>query len=349
MIPVLEAVPNLSSGTDPAFLAEAIRVAEAAGAEVVDHSADRDHDRAVLTLLGPPDRIEEAGVALARLAAMRLDLREHRGVHPRVGALDVLPFVPLAGLSMEDAVRSAHRAGRRIAAEAGVPVWFYGAASHPPGRPLAELRRGGFELLAAGIPEGREPDLLPPTWSVPRVHPTAGGILVGARPVLLAWNVDVEGVPAAGLRRLASALRETGSGIEGLRVLALELPEQGRSQLSMNLENARERAPFEVFLAVEAAVEAEGGRVVRTEIIGLAPDELVVAAAADRLRTLDRTPPPVLSSLVARHRSRRFTEVAGRVLEAARRAGDDLPESLVEAMVALEAELLNPPDGTTVE
>jgi glutamate formiminotransferase len=349
MIPVLEAVPNLSSGTDPAFLEEAIRVADAAGADVVDHSADPDHDRAVLTILGAPARVEEAAVALARLAASRLDLRGHRGVHPRIGALDVLPFVPLQGLSMEDAVRSARRVGGRIAAEAGVPVWFYGAASDPPGRTLAELRRGGFELLAGGIPEGREPDLLPPGWDTPRVHPSAGGVCVGARPVLLAWNVDVEGVPADALRRLASTLRASSGGPEGLRVLALELPAQGRAQLSMNLEDARERAPFAVFRTIEAAVAAAGGRVVRTEIIGLAPDELVGGAAADRLRTLDRTPPPVLSSHVAGHLSRRATEAADRLLEAARRAADALPESLVEALAALEEELLNPPDGTTVE
>ncbi|TVP46858.1 MAG: glutamate formiminotransferase [Gemmatimonadales bacterium] len=349
MIPVLEAVPNFSIGPDPAFVEQARDRVEAAGAEVLDHSSDADHGRTVLTVVGAPARVENAAVALAHLAVERIDLRKHGGAHPRVGALDVLPLVPLAGLSLEDARDSAHRVGNRIAAEVGVPVWFYAEASEPRGRSLAELRRGGFEALVGGVPPGRRPDLLPDGGSPDRVHPTAGGACVGARPLLLAWNLDVVGVSGETLRRLAAELRESGGGIQGLRVLALELPGQRRSQLSMNLENARSRKPFAVFEEIERRVKSEGGRVTRTEVIGLAPDELLEGAAADRLRTLDRTPPPALSSLLALHLSRRASEAATALMEAVRCCPEPVPATLVAALEAMERELLNPPKREPVE
>jgi glutamate formiminotransferase len=343
MIPVLEAVPNLSSGRDPDLVLRAIGAIEAEGVDVFDASSDPDHNRSVLTFAGAPDRVEGAAVALARVALEGIDLNEHRGVHPRVGALDVLPFVPLQGLTMADARRVAHRVGRRIAHEVGIPVWFYAEASEPPGRRLSELRRGGFEALLSSIPPGREPDVLPPGESLPSVHATAGGVCVGARPPLLAWNVDVTGLRMPVLRGLAAELREAGGGIPGLRVLALELPRQRRMQLSMNLEDAARRDPFGVFRTIEARVEALGGRVVRTEVIGLPPDELLAAAAADRLRVLDRTPPLALSSLLAGHLSRRAAIAVRRAIDALRAPGGASTEAAVRILDALERELLNPP------
>lgn len=344
MIPVLEAVPNLSAGRDPDLVRRAVEAVESEGVDLLDISSDPDHNRAVLTFAGAPARVESAALALARVAVEGIDLRRHRGVHPRVGALDVLPFVPLEGLTLADARGVAHRVGRRIADELGVPVWFYAEASDPPGRRLAELRRGGFEALRAGIPPGREPDLLPPGCEVPTLHPTAGGTCVGARPLLLAWNVDVEGLPMTVLRGLAAELRESGGGFPGLRVLALELPGQRRTQLSMNLEDAGRRDPFAVFEAIEDRVGAFGGQVVRTEIVGLPPERLLASAAADRLRTLDRTPPPALSSLLAGHISRRASSAVRRAVESLRAAGAASAEAVADIADALERELLNPPD-----
>ena len=137
---------------------------ERPGVEVLDRSSDPDHHRSVVTLLGEPGAVEDAVFDAAALAVDAIDLRRHQGVHPRIGALDVLPFVPLAGLRMEDAVASAHRVGRRIADELRVPVYWYGAASTPPGRRLAALRRGGFEGLVEGTGTDRAPDLLPDDW-----------------------------------------------------------------------------------------------------------------------------------------------------------------------------------------
>lgn len=293
---LLETVPNISEGRDRALVRELADAMETAGAAVLDVTADADHNRAVITAVGAPAAIEEAGLAVARVAAERIDLRRHEGVHPRIGALDVLPFVPLAGLTLEAARASAHRVGRRIANEVGVPVFYYAHASEPRGRTLAELRRGGFEALARGWPEDRRPDECPPDWTHPGAHPSAGAICVGARRVLLAWNVFVSGVAFEELRSIARGLRETGGGFKGLRALALELPARGATQLSMNLEDVETASPLDVFRRIEAEVEARGGRIERTEVIGLVPDRLVLDAAADRLRLETDTTARLLSA-----------------------------------------------------
>ena len=182
MVPVLGAVPNLSAGRDRALVERLVESASRLGAEVLDASADPDHNRAVLTIIGPPASVEDASVELARIAVDEIDLSDHLGVHPRVGALDVLPFVPLMGLTLKHARASARRAGERITNEVGVPVFFYGEASDPPGRGLPELRAGGFENLVQGFPVDRMPDLLPKRWDHAGAHPSAGVTCVGAPP-----------------------------------------------------------------------------------------------------------------------------------------------------------------------
>ena len=281
---VLEAVPNFSVGGAGPVLERIVKAMQEAGATVLDWSADADHNRAVVTLIGTPDVVENAAVAGVAVAVRDIDLRGHRGVHPRIGAADVVPFVPLAGLSMADARASARRVGRRIAAELRVPVFYYGAAAEPPGRPLAELRRGGFEGMTAAWPAGRTPDELPPDWVEPGAHPTAGACCVGARAVLLAWNVNVEGITRAQAALIARGIRETTGGFHGLRALALELPSRGLVQISMNLEDVSATPPMTVLRRIEELLAPLGGRVVETEVIGMMPDELVLGAAAERLR-----------------------------------------------------------------
>jgi glutamate formiminotransferase len=281
---LMEAVPNLSEGRDMAVVEAAVEAVLEAGAEVLDWSADPDHNRSVLTLLGTPETIEAAALALARVAADRIDLRRHRGVHPRVGALDVLPFVPLVNASMEEARALAHRVGRAIRDEIGVPVYFYGRASSPPGRGLAELRAGGFEALAAGWPPGRQPDELPPGWAHAGAHPTAGAVCVGARDVLLAWNVVVRGVDLPGARAVARTIRASNGGFAGVRALALRLERRDAVQISMNIEDLKATDPLEVYRAIETSIASLGGTLGETEIIGLLPDGALHRAAAERLR-----------------------------------------------------------------
>ena len=331
MLPVLEAVPNFSEGKDLDRVRAVVEVITRAGVEVLDWSADPHHNRSVVTFIGEPQAVEAAAVAAAVFALAHIDLREHRGVHPRVGALDVLPFVPLQGLTLSDAAESAHRVGAELA-DLGLPVYFYGHASSPPGRRLAELRSGGFEALRDQFPEAREPDL---SAGRTGAHPTAGVTCVGAREGLLAWNLYVEGVELDRVRSLADEVRELGGGFASLRALALELEPGGRIQFSMNLEDMERTSPFDVFSFVEDRLQSWGGRVVGTEVIGMIPDPLVLPAAADRLHLRDSLPSRLLSARLARHVSERAVSRAEALLQAVSDEGDAQPARVREADLRL--------------
>jgi glutamate formiminotransferase len=342
MTPVLEAVPNFSEGRDPALVRHLVETLSAVDdVEILDWSADADHHRAVVTLVGPPAAVEEAAVRGAQVAVERIDLRSHQGAHPRVGALDVLPFVPLRGLSMDAAAASARRVGRRLAGM-GIPVYYYGEASDPPGRRLADLRRGGFEALAEGFPPDRaadEPD------GASRPHPTAGVTCVGARPLLLAWNVFVSGLEPEEVRALARSLRETAGGFPGLRALGLHLPGRDRLQVSMNLEDLGRTAPLEVYRAIEAGVAGRGGRVEETEVIGMIPDALVLPAAGDRLHLPGLEPARLLSHRVSRHVINRTVDGAESLRDALAAHGDAVPDQVRDAAFRLLGALLGNDDG----
>jgi glutamate formiminotransferase len=297
MVKVLEAVPNFSEGRDVEKVRALVHVIARSGVEVLDWSADPDHHRSVVTYIGDPARVEAASLDAARFALEHIDLREHRGLHPRVGALDVLPFVPLEGLEMTDAVASAHRVGAALG-RLGIPVYYYGMASDPPGRGLAELRSGGFEALVAGFPPGRHADE-PPGARAP--HPTAGVTCVGARPVLLAWNVFLGGVGVEAAREIAHRIRERDGGFPGLRALGLYLPQQDRVQISMNLEDPVRTSPLDVLAVIEREVAARGGQIDETQVIGMAPDTLVHPPSVNRLVLPDLGPARVLSRRVAQH------------------------------------------------
>lgn len=298
--PVVEAVPNFSEGRDPGFVAEVARGFVRTGCDVLHTTSDPDHNRSVVTVVGPPGAVEDGAVEAARLAREHIDLRAHRGVHPRVGAMDVLPFVPLAGMDMPQAVKTARRAGARIG-RLGIPVYFFGGASRPPGRGLASIRRGGFEALVSE-PSGRGQADLPGLERDGRTahrfaHPTAGAACVGARGVLLAWNVDVEGISLQEAGSVATDIRESGGGFRGLRALALFLPKQDRTQISMSLETPGRTDPMEVFAAIVRRVGRLGGRVAGTEVIGMAPDA-VTDSVARAMAVRDWSPDRILSRRV---------------------------------------------------
>lgn len=313
MIQVLEAVPNFSEGRDLGWVREVVARISDQGAEVIDWSADRDHNRSVVTFLGAPDIVEDAAVAAAAFALETLDLTTHRGVHPRIGAIDVLPFVPLVGVEMADAVRCAHRVGRRVV-DLGLPVYFYGMASDPPGRRLGVLRRGGFEGLGDRMSQGSTPDLAP-AGGAARPHPSAGCVCIGSREVLLAWNVFVEGVSIDSARIIAGEIRETGGGFPHLRALAFELVGEGRMQISMNLEAPDVTSPLAVFDAIRDRVEGLGGRLAGTEVIGMMPDALVLQPGNGRLELLDSSPERFLSRRVMQHLARRRDAPSGQVVD----------------------------------
>lgn len=305
MSAVLETVPNFSEGRDAGFVTAVRDAFLRTGCDVLHTTMDPDHHRSVVTVIGPPGAVEDGAVAAARIALERIDLRTHRGVHPRVGALDVLPFVPLAGMRMGDAIRVSRRAGDRIA-RMGIPVYFYAQASRPPGRALPSLRRGGFEALRSEQGGARAGADVPgrDVTGAPRhrvAHPSAGAVCVGARPVLLAWNIDVEGMSPESARRIAAAIRESGGGFPGLRALAFHLPRQERVQISMNLEDPETTDPLDVFRTIEREVLRVGGRVVATEVIGMGPDALAAPFTAREMRIRDWSEERILSRGVSAH------------------------------------------------
>ncbi len=276
--PLLESVPNFSEGRRAEVVDEI--VAAFAGAHpdvlVLDRSSDPDHNRSVLTLAGPGPALVEAAVSGAAACARLIDLTRHRGVHPRMGALDVLPFVPLDPLGPAadgDGVRLALEAGRRLVERTGVPVYFYGRAARRPERSeLPSVRGRGFEELARAA--RRDPDRAPDLGG-PGLHPTAGATAVGVRPLLIAYNVGLAGEDLELARRIARAVRERDGGLPAVRALGLALEGRRMTQVSMNLLDFRVTPPATAFAAVAELAGRAGVEVVESEIVGLVPQAAV--------------------------------------------------------------------------
>ncbi|MFL5954940.1 MAG: glutamate formimidoyltransferase [Gaiellaceae bacterium] len=273
MLP-LESVPNFSVGRDPATI-DAIGTALAAHARLLDVHADGDHNRSVFTLVGSEGELSDALVAGIRVATERIDLRKHDGAHPRIGAADVVPIVPLRPDDWERAVRGARAIGARIATELGLPVFLYA----PPERGPAYYRRGGPTGLQQRIADGE----LAPDFGPPQLHESAGGVIVGARRPLIAFNVNLRGdVQAA--RAIAAVVREKGGGFPGVRALGLDLPRAGVVQVSMNVEDWEAAALHEIVERIEREAHAHGAEVVGSELVGLMPAGAAAAAAGAVLR-----------------------------------------------------------------
>jgi glutamate formiminotransferase len=308
---LVECVPNVSEGRRPEVVDEL--VAAFAGPEVLvlDRSSDADHNRSVLTLAGPGPALVEAAVAGAAACARLIDLTRHRGVHPRMGALDVLPFVPLGAATALrgaadpdlDCAALALRAGRRIAEEVGIPVYLYGAAARSPERAALPAVRGrGFEALAAAAQApGAAPPApgpLAPDLGGPGPHPTAGATAVGAREVLVAYNVDLAGADLDLARRIARAVRERDGGLPAVRAMGVALEGRGLVQVSMNLLDYRVTPPAVAFAAVAGLAGRAGARVVRSEVVGLVPAAALAGVDPAALR-LD-APDQLLEERLAR-------------------------------------------------
>lgn len=267
---VIECVPNFSDGRDPAVGAE-LRAAlcAVAGVKLLGWHSDPDHNRSVATFVGASAAVAEAAFVAVARAAERIDLTRHQGVHPRLGATDVCPFVPLAGADMAECVRTAHALGERVGRQLGLPVYFYGeAARSPERRALPLVRRGGFEALREAI--GRDPARRPDTGPA-RLHARAGAIAIGARGYLVAFNVNLESRDLELARSIARAIRERDGGLPGVRALGFELARAGCVQVSVNLCAPERTGLAAVFAAIERLAGAHGVRVRASELVGLAP------------------------------------------------------------------------------
>jgi glutamate formiminotransferase len=273
---VLESVPNFSEGRDKVVIG-ALRDALSAPARLLDVHVDADHHRSVFTLVGEPEELVEtllAGIATAR---ERIDLRRHEGAHPRIGAADVVPIVPIAREDMDRARETALLLARRVGGELGLPVFLYGELA--PDRGPAYFRRGGPDELQRRIDAGElSPDFGPPT-----LDERAGGVIVGARRPLIAFNVNLRGSLAAA-KAVAALVRETGGGFPGVRALGLELPRASVVQVSMNVEDWEASALHEIVARVESEAVERGAEVIGSELVGLMPAGAAAAAAGAMLR-----------------------------------------------------------------
>jgi glutamate formiminotransferase len=291
----VQCAANLSEGRDAAKLqAFAAASGSVPGCRLIDWSADPDHHRSVFTLFGTPDAVEMAAFELTRIAVEQVDLRVHSGVHPRCGAMDVLPFTPWGGATMDDCIRLAHGLGARIGEELGVPVYFYEEASSGR-RLLRDLRRGGFEGLPVRLEGDRRPDCGPD-----RPHPTAGVTAVGARGPLVAFNVWFEATARDAVREIARRIRESDGGLPGIRALGLYLPGRDQCQVSVNITRPEVTGVTEVYGAIATAAAELGFQPLRSEVIGALPLPTLLQAAADRWQASGLGPHRVLDLWEAR-------------------------------------------------
>lgn len=298
---LIECVPNFSEGRNAAVVDALERAfALVPGVLVLHRTSDPDHNRSVITVAGPGEALLEGVLRAAAEAARRIDLNRHRGEHPRLGALDVLPFVPLEDSSLAECVDLAQEAGRRIWEELRIPVYFYEAAAKRPERTKLEyVRRGQFEGLREAVlaDPSRQPDL-----GGPDLHPTAGAVIAGARKFLAAYNINLQSGDLELARSIARRIRESGGGFAGVKALGLPLASRGLVQVSMNLTDL-DRTPIHVVYAeVERLAAAHGIAIEESELIGLLPRKALETAAAGLLKLRDFDSQRVIENRIDRLR-----------------------------------------------
>jgi glutamate formiminotransferase / 5-formyltetrahydrofolate cyclo-ligase len=268
---IIECVPNFSEGRRKEVIAAIAGEIEAVqGARLLDVQADADHNRSVVTFVGDAEAVGEAAFRSARKAVETIDLRSHSGEHPRMGALDVLPFVPIREVTMETCVRLAQDVGRRIGETLGVPVYLYeAAATRPERRNLAEVRKPQFEGLRDLI--GKDPERAP-DFGPSAIHPSAGCTAVGARPPLIAYNVDLDTDHEKIAKMIAKKIRERDGGLPGIKALGLYIADRKRAQVSINVCDYTRTSLKAVFEAVDKEARTLGSAAASSEIIGLCPE-----------------------------------------------------------------------------
>ncbi len=267
--PILECVPNVSEGRSRETVAALGRaITQVPGVRLASVHIDPDHHRSVFTFLGAPEAVQAAALTLARAVFAQVDMRAHQGIHPRLGALDVLPFVPLRGLGMAEATTVARAVAARLAEDHQLPVYLYGAAANAPERrSLLAVRAGQYE----GLPTRLADPSWRPDYGPARFDPRLGAVLVGARDVLVAYNVWLEGDDLAAARAIARAVRESAGGLPALQALGARLARRGIVEVAMNLLDYRVTSLPQAFDAVRAEAARRGIGVRRGELVGLAP------------------------------------------------------------------------------
>ena len=280
--PLIECVPNFSEGRDAAIVEAIVEAIRSAGVSILHQTMDPDHNRSVVTFAGAPDHVAEGAVRGVARAVELIDLRVHTGVHPRLGAADVVPFVPVRDATIADCVRVAQAVGEHIWQQLGVPVYFYEAAARRPGRVrLEDVRRGQFEGVREEVRTNLE---RLPDFGEAELHPSAGATVVGARPLLIAFNINLSTPDVEIARRIARAVRTSSGGLPAVKAMGVPLPSRGLAQVSMNLTDFETTPPHVVYAAVAREAARFGVDIAGSEIIGLIPRRAVEQTAETYLR-----------------------------------------------------------------
>lgn len=281
---LVECVPNFSEGRRPEVVAEILdEIRAVPGVKLIDHSLDASHNRAVVTFVGASEPVLEAAYRAIARAKLRIDLTKHQGEHPRIGATDVVPFVPLEGSSMEECVRLAHRLGARVGRELEIPVYYYEAAAlRPERRNLPDVRNIGFEKLAQAV--AGDPARAPDDGPRQALHPTAGATVIGARSFLIAFNVNLESQDLALAKEIAKKIREKDGGLEGIKAMGFFLDDLQCAQVSMNVCDFQATGLERVYREIEGLARAKGVAIRESELVGLAPRAALPAGSAERIR-----------------------------------------------------------------
>jgi glutamate formiminotransferase len=295
---MIEFIPNVSEGRRPDVVDALVRaLCSEPEVRLLDRTSDFSHHRSVFTTVGPADALRRAALALLAEAVARIDMRHHQGVHPRVGAVDVMPFVPLGSTTMAECVDLARRVGAEAGARFGLPVFLYEeAATRPERRRLENIRRGDFEGLAAKL---ADPEWTP-DFGPAAPHPSAGALVVGARRVLIAFNVNLATPRVEIARAIAARVREHGGGLPAIRAIGVALADRGIVQVSMNLVDYTRTAPAAAFEAVQRHARALGVEVVESELIGLIPQAALAGTSARALRLTGFSDDRILEVRLAR-------------------------------------------------
>src|SRR5438876_3917610 len=282
--PLVECVPNFSEGRNAATI-DALRraLSSVPGVRLLDVQADAAHNRSVFTFVAPPAASVDAALAAMRVATERIDLSRHSGEHPRMGATDVVPFVPVRDATMDECVALARRLGERAAAELRIPIYLYAkAATRPERERLPDIRKGEFEGLRERL--GKDP-AADPDFGPTRIHPTAGATAIGARPFLVAFNIYLDTSDVALAKDIAKRIRTSSGGLPAVQASGFEVG--GKAQVSMNQLDIDVTPPATVFAAVEAEARRRGIGILKSEVVGLIPERAVIGAAAAWLKCSD--------------------------------------------------------------
>lgn len=283
---IVECVPNISEGRREDVIEAVVdQVRNVEGVSLLDYAPDEDHNRTVITFVGNMDQVKEAVFNLTKKAVELIDMEEHTGEHPRMGAVDVIPFIPIQGVEMEECVEASKEVAKKIADELEVPTYLYGeAATRPERRNLSKIRKGQYEAIKEemGVKEHRAPD-----FGQPKTHPSAGATTVGARMPLVAYNVNLNTNQKWIADKIARAVRASGGGFKNVKAMGVMLEERDQVQVSMNLENYIKTPIFRVFETIKREAARYGVNVVGSEIIGLVPQQALVDVAEWYLRVED--------------------------------------------------------------